>query len=276
MDWQRRRTLIVPLTLPLLAGAVACSEHRSSEFETSAAALDSSRLYGTYCQQDFQNDWRPLLSDTWTMCANFNSAMNDLSPQSFYWSMHGVASLWEDSEDQADDGGLDTVDLVFISTHGGAWTNPDVATQTMWDQDTRTLSTDWRLGDESRGLSLYATHSCETLMRDEHILDRWTSVFDGGLRMVVGSHGDLYTDTGDGQRFANNMKSGQLIKDAWANALHGGSPDQDAAVLTTGSDENNCWARMNSINWSNLTSTNTPRLQDNAWQYWCHIQWDNL
>jgi hypothetical protein len=208
------------------------------------------------------------------MCANFNSAMNNISPQSFYYNMHGAAWHWENSGDQENHGGLDGVDVVFISTHGGAWTSPITATQCMWEQDTRTYSTNWRLGDENRGLSLYATHSCETLKNDGYILDRWMNAFDGGLRMAVGSHGDLYIDTGDGQRFANNMRSGQLIKDAWKNGLSGGSPDEDVAVLATGSDANNCWSRMDTINWSNLTTV--TRLQDAAWQVWCQLQWDNL
>ena len=240
-----------------------------------AAAIDWSRNYGTFCQQDFQDNWRPFLGDTWTQCANFNAAMDLLAPRRFYFNLHGAAHRFEDAGDQ-DGAGLDTVDVVYVSTHSGAWTGPARGTFTMWDNGLRAFSTNMRLGDEDRGLSLLAAHTCELLKDDGQIIDRWATTFDGGLRMIVGSHDSLFAGSGsvnEGRRFADNLRAGQTIKNAWLNALSGTSNDNDVAVAATGASEADCWNRMDSLTWANLTTT--PRLRDWDWQWMCWNWWDN-
>ncbi|MCG5051426.1 MAG: hypothetical protein KA712_00550 [Myxococcales bacterium] len=260
------------LTLP-----TACSETPSAP-EILQQALDTNRLYGTRCQENYEGTWIATLAGTWSTCSKFNKAMDNLAPRSFYFNLQNAETRFEDTLDHCGGscGGIDTVDMLFVSTHGGAWSNPARGTQVMWNRSTRAFSTNMRLGDEDRGLSLYASHSCDILKNDGQLGTRWQSAFDGGLRMIVGSHDKIWFNTSyttDGERFANNMRNGQLLKDAWKNSLAGNSADNDAAVMTTGANDSDCWNRMDSMTWSNLLST--PRLRDWDWQTWCQLQWDN-
>lgn len=203
--------------------------------------------------------------------------MNNLAPRDFYYNLSGAAWHFDQSGDQEHSGGLDAVDVAFVSTHGGAWTSPLTGTLTMFEQNQRALTVDWRLGDEDRGLSLLAMHSCETLKDDGNIAARWVPAFDGGLRIAVGSQDKIFfssSSTGNGSRFADNLGAGQKIRDAWKNALSGTSLDQDAAVLATGANETNCWSRLDNMKWSTLTTTS--RLRDAAWQTWCTRAWADL
>ena len=105
--------------------------------------------------------------------------------------------------------------------------------------------------------------------------DRWVSAFDGGLRMVVASHDKIFfgsAHVNDGKRFADNLRAGQTIKNAWLNGLSGAG-NNDVAVAATGATVADCTNRLNTFTWSNLTTI--PRLRDAEWQWVCWDSWDN-
>ena len=276
IDQNASATFAAVILVCLNAAACALEEGREDDVGLQVQGVISGRNYGTYCEESYQNGWQVTLPGTWDTCNNFNSRMNLLAPRSFYYNLHGAAWHFDNSGDQENGGGLDGVDLVFVSTHGGAWTSPDRAALAMWDQNSVSISTDYRLGDENKGLSIFAMHACETL-KFSGLNNRWTSAFDGGLRIAVGSHDKIFfssSSTGNGSRFADNMNAGQSIRDAWKNALSGTSLDQDAAVVPTGTNSTNCTSRLDGINWSNLTTF--ARLFDTAWQSICQREWANL
>jgi Family of unknown function (DUF6345) len=273
---------------PFGATAVEVAQVRSV-----TSAVDNTRRYGTFCQQDFAlnaagQHWQDEILGAWSTCANFNTAMNKLAPQAFYFTLHGAAPFFLPSNDgqTSPPGGVDTVDLLYTNTHGGAFallTPPPAdlgvnATVVMFENEGRALSTFMRLGNNSRGLSAWANLTCNILSNaDGRELDRWSNAFDGGLKILAASHDKVQFNgsvTSHGTRFADNLRAGQTVRMAWKNALSGTSLDNDAAVVATGANWTDCSSRLNNINWTNLTST--PKLQDWGWVQLCQDQWDNL
>jgi hypothetical protein len=132
-----------------------------------------------------------------------------------------------------------------------------------------------RLGDEARGLSILATQSCQTLKIDAFTWQRWDSVFRGGLRAVLGSHGDVAIGGGDniGRTFATYLNQGYALREAWVYAVGSTAAKNDVAVVFTGLNANDCTNRRLGMNWSNFK--NYQRLRDNGFATWCWELWDD-
>ncbi|MBN1206699.1 MAG: hypothetical protein JXB05_17585 [Myxococcaceae bacterium] len=251
---------------------VACGEAipmDEAELEAVQQAADSGAKFGTLCQSDYQNNWRTKLPYVWNRCGWFNNELDDTDTKSFYWNLHGAKSLFEGGNDH---NSTETVNLVYASTHGGAWS--DTATYTMWDQNQRAFTKDMRLGNESVGLSILATYACETLKDDGKLPLRWAPTMRGGLRYVTGSFDKVYdsfTTDEQGEVFADELQHKAKIKYAWRDSVSDAWTDEDAAVMSTGTSESNCFYRLNNMTWQNYPSF--PRLRDNEIKYYCRTFW---
>jgi hypothetical protein len=229
--------------------------------------------FGTECQKDFQGSWATTLPNVWDHCAYFNDELNDTDSQVFYYSLHGQKWNWENGGDQTL---LDNVNLFYANTHGG-FTASD-AQWAMWDSWTTANSSNMRLGDEAYGLSIFVTYACKTMKSsDNNFWPRWDSIFNGGLRIALGSHGDVFdssTTNEVGEDFAEDLQSGWSFRNSWYDALTDWNVDNDGAVATTGTDMNDCWNRQNNMNWQNYPSWTRLRDGQNGWV--CYSNWDNL
>ncbi len=229
--------------------------------------------FGTACQRDFQNDWLHTLPYTYHRCGRFNNELDDTDKKIFYYNLHGAKTYWEKRRDQKM---LDKVDLFYASTHGGGWSTKSV--WSMWNWKTRAESTRMRLGDESRGLSIFATYACGTLKSsDGRMWRRMGPIMRGGLRYAAGSHGTLYDSrsTADvGENFADYLQRGWTIKTAWKKGNSDRSVNNDVAVMATGKTKADCRKRRDKMKWTNFKSY--PRLRNNKNKWYCYTYWDNL
>ena len=229
--------------------------------------------FGTGCQKEYQNGWRPTLNYAWDRCGWFNDELDDTDTKIFYYNLHGAKWWWEEG---GDSGTLDNVNLFFANTHGGGWTDRSV--WSMWDSFTRAESTRMRLGDDSYGLSILATYSCETLKFDDGMM--WTRmgpIFMGGLRIAVGSHDklfDSYTTDECGEDFADNLQKSNSIRWSWKDAVSDWYVDNDATVMAVGRDLADCENRRDTMKWQNYLSY--PRLRDSQIGIICAVYWHNL
>lgn len=253
---------------PYLMTAIACGLTLGASLQASAAAR-----FGTGCQSDYQNNWRDELPHVWKRCGWFNNELDDTDYKIFYYNLHGAKWWWETGGDQLT---LDNVNLFYASTHGGGWSDKSV--WTMWDQNQRAFSTNMRLGDESYGLSILATYSCETLkFNDGKMWTRMGPIFRGGLRIALGSHDKLYdsiTTDETGEDFADNMQKSYTLKYAWKDANSDWATSQDVTVMATGTSSANCASRRDNMKWQNYTSYG--RLRDGDIKYYCYRYWNNL
>ena len=120
-----------------------------------ASQIANAGRFGTECQRDYQNGWQTTLPHSWERCDWFNGELNDTDTQVYYYDLHGAKYWWENTEE------LDQVNLVYVNTHGGGWSNKSVCA--MWDSRSLANSTSMRLGDQSYGTSIFSTYACETL-----------------------------------------------------------------------------------------------------------------
>lgn len=246
---------IVPLTAVLALAAMQSAE---------------AGRFGTMCQSDFQNGWLPTLPYVWDRCSGFNNELDDYDSKVFYYNLHGAKWAWENNGDQYYP---ETVNLFYASTHGGGWYDRSV--WAMWDQSTNADSTNMRLGDESWQTMILSTYSCETLKFDDgRMWVRMGPIFRGGLYIATGSYETFYdgwTTDETGVDYADDLQHGWLIKDAWADGNSDWYVDNDIAVMTVGTDSNDCWYRMNHMTWQNIAGF--PRRRDNGIGYYCYNYW---
>ena len=241
----------------------------SFEFLVSINQASAAARFGTLCQKEFQNGWRDTLDEAWNRCGWFVDELNDTDTQVFYWNLHGKKSLIETPNDQAL---AETVNLLYMNTHGGAWS--DTATYTMWDQNQRAFTKDMWLGNESFGLSMLSTYSCETLKDDGKLPTRWVNTMSGGLRYVSGSFDTVYdgvTTNEQGEDYADELQSSNTFKYAWKDSVSDAYSDEDAAVMATGANESDCFSRLKNMKWQNYPSFG--RLTGSSIGWFCRTFW---
>lgn len=230
--------------------------------------------FGTGCQQDFQNGWLTTLANTWERCGWFNDELDDTDTKVFYYNLHNAQWWWHEG---GDSGHLDHVNLFYTSTHGGGWSTASV--WSMWDQNVHASSTSMRLGDDSYGLSIFATYACETLkFSDGKMWTRMGPIFRGGLRIALGSHDTVWdssTTNEVGRDFAEQMQNSNTLKYAWKDGNSDWATAQDLAVMATGADATDCANRRDTMKWQNYSS-GYVRLRDSAAAHYCYTYWDNL
>ncbi|MEE9366151.1 MAG: DUF6345 domain-containing protein [Dehalococcoidales bacterium] len=228
--------------------------------------------FGTMCQETYEGSWKDTIDYTWTNCSRFNDRLDNTDSKIYYHNLHGADWNFKDSGDQTN---LENVNLFFIETHGGAWS--DTATFTMWDNEERGFSKDMYLGNEGQGLSIFSSYSCETL-KYSSLWTRWNRPLKGGLRIITGSH-DLffagYYSRNIGKEYAKGLQASDKIYQAWRDAAADSySIDNDPAVVTGGTSSSECWSRMNGMKWQNYTSYS--RRRDGNMSKMCHRAWSNL
>lgn len=230
--------------------------------------------FGTYCQQEYENDWQDETSQTWRHCSRFNNELDDTDTRVFYRNLHSARDEFEADNDQ---NGLERVDLAYVVTHGGvsairAWWD-------MWDDSVRAFSSNMWLGNENHGLSILASYACDThrFADGNNIWTRWRNPFKGGLRYTVGSHDLLYSGrrTNEcGDEFADNLQDGDVVKYAWKKAVRESGVDQDATAIASGRDSEDCHLRRDNMTWQNFSTY--PRRRDNDMNHICWTWWENL
>ena len=235
-----------------------------------ASQLANAGRFGTECQRDYQNGWRATLDHSWERCSWFNDELNDTDTQVYYYDLHGAKPWWENTNE------LDQVNLVYVNTHGGGWSDKSV--WSMWDSFTRADSLAMRLGDQSYGASIFSTYACETLkFNDGKQWTRMGNIFRGGLRIATGSHDKVYdsvTTNEVGEDYADNLQKQLTIKYAWKDGNSDWYVDQDITVMATGTNQSSCHARRDNMKWQNFTSYS--RLRDGQIGWYCYTYWDNL
>jgi len=173
------------------------------------------------------------LSYTFNICNGVWNKLNSGTSLNFYF---GRTDCWEVDLRDVAQGGLDSsladnVDLFFLCTHGNN-TGDRIylaydAAQTDWHSDSRR----WKLGD--RDLEWLALYACRTLPFPA-IWDTCIRFFYG-LHMVLGSHDSLYdswTTEECGRDFAQNLRDGDLVSDAWLDGISDWWCDQNALVAS--------------------------------------------
>ena len=246
---------------------------------TLTAAPAEAGVFGTACQEEFEDSDLGSLHWIWERCSGFNNELDNTDLKRFYYNLHGDNWWLQDTslDPNAYDGGtLDDVDLFYISTHGGAWDT--TSTWAMYEDDQRAYSFLMRLGDEGRKQSLFASYSCETMkVSDGKVRTRLGPMFEGGLRYMAGSHGTIYdspTTDETGEEFANNLQMGYTFRNAWKSGNSDLFTNQDLIVLSTGVSAADCNNRRDTMKWSNYNTY--PRIPAGT-PYWiCWYYWNNL
>jgi len=229
--------------------------------------------------------WQPSLWEAWNTCNWFNDELNDSDTHVFYYNLNGKKFFLESQGDhQANLDAPDDVDLLFMYTWGGAWTN--TSGWAMWDRNTFAESASMRLGDSAwwgGGLAVLATYSSWVLLydNDTNFVNRWLPAMSGGLKHVLASHGILNygSSTNEvGEDFADELQSGAYypvtVTSAWYHGLSDFWSEQDIATLTTGTDVNDCWLRKDSMRWQDVGSF--PFRRDGQIGFMCLNLWDNI
>lgn len=238
-----------------------------------ASSVQAGSRFGTFCERNFENGWQTTLTQAWNHCSRFNNELDDTDSKIFYFNLSNAEWNHFQTGDQVH---LENIDLLYISTHGGI--NYTDAKWCMYDQGKRWKSSNMRLGDEGYGLSIFVQYACKTLSNtDGRVVDRWSSIFNGGLRYVLGSHDTLYnswTTNEVGEDFADNVQSGQVLMYAWRDAVSDWATKQDAAALASGMGQYDCEARLGGMTWQNYD--HYPRRRDSQMTYVCRHYWNNL
>jgi hypothetical protein len=225
--------------------------------------------FGTRCQESFEDDWQSNASWGYEICGGFNGELDDSDTRDFYYNLHPSTCGFSYCDSSSALGGVDTVDLFYVATHGG--TDASDALLAMWQEDSIERSSDWRYGDDNDEVGIYSQYACEVMENtDSAIWTRWGSAFRGGVYIVTGSHDKVYgsiTTDEVGRDYADSLQKSKSVRRAWFDGNSDWFHDQDLAVMAVGSSSTNCTNRLNGIKWQNFTSY--ARLRDSEITHWC-------
>ncbi len=219
-----------------------------------AGAGAEAREFGTRCQRSYQNGWQNTLSYMYARCGGFNNALDDATTKLFYFDLTGTGSGFTFNDGLASAGGVDSVDVFYVGTHGGR--NNTDARLTLWQQNTRTFSTTWRFGNNSDQVRIFSQYACKTLAIDDFSYSRWINAFRGGMQVATGSHDlvwDGYTTDETGRDYAHGLLDGKSVNWAWLDGNGDWYHAQDVAVYVTGTNLDNCLARLHGMDFYNIS-----------------------
>lgn len=241
--------------------------------------------------------WKLSLTGVNQLHQNFVNTMTQYASLDFYYNLWNKAYYWEDTGDQASKS-LETVDLFFTFTHGqaaprgayygdcGLQSDPADsavhATWAMWNNQSHARSDHMRLGDEGRGLSVFASYSCETEQWDSYVWTRWHTIFAGGLRMAEGFKADTVWCAPDNcpaqyqhpVNFANYLGAGWLINNAWLLAFDDNDGYSFSPIsIASGNSGTDCADRRDHMTMVNFR--NYARRRDSSMTVLCSRYWDN-
>jgi hypothetical protein len=231
--------------------------------------------FGTRCQKSYQNGWLNTLPYAYARCGGFNDELDSTDTLRFYFDLTGTGSGFTVNDGSTASGGVDSVDLFYVSTHGG--TTDVNARLALWGDQQRVRSSEWRLGNNSDQVMIFSQYACATMKEDGHFMARWSNPFRGGVYIVTGSQDKVYdglTTDETGEDYADDLQDGKSVKWAWFDGNGDWWADQDVAVYATGSSLANCRNRRDGITWQNASSF--TRLRDNNVARVCGAWiWDN-
>ena len=244
--------------------------------------------FGTLCQEDFEEEdgKESTISYTYSHCSKFNSKMDSIrnTSKKFYQFIDSSnESGWSPSnDDNSGVGGIDTVDLVFVSSHGNS--TKDYSLISKYGYQDRHYSTNWEFGNNTEYLDVLAMYACSTMRIDS---TRYSSNKDGvetdhggqsyqytrfktplrtGMKLVLGAYDSMYGGywrQNEGRNFANYLKSGHSLQYAWRKAYRSHHPN----TMATGKTSSNCNNRRSKLKWKNLNSYSRITGSDN--KYFC-------
>ncbi|MET0225700.1 MAG: DUF6345 domain-containing protein [Dokdonella sp.] len=258
-----------------IALGIAATFAMASTAPAHAATSQHSIQVGSRCQQDFQNNWQADAglgnNDMWARCSGFQSAAATTEVNAFYYNLHGARWALEDPDTCGwGCGNADSVDLFYMSTHGGITSTS--AIWAMWDQGSFAYTQNMRLGATSRQNMVLASFACDTHWIDDSTWTRWYPVFAGGMVMTVGGHDLLYQGNPQtGSDFANRMNNGETIGQSWLESAWYADNRNAPAVIATGRNSTDCWNRQG-VSYNTLFPT--PILRDSAIGYMCWSTWN--
>jgi hypothetical protein len=243
-----------------------------------AVAGDDGHRFGLWCQKSFEDGWRDSRSYANNNCNGFASQMDNTTTKHFYFNLHGARShLIENGYGENLD--TDNVDLLVISTHGGAWSATE-STLCMWDKNTRVFYHEMRLGNDGRQLSILSTYACQTMKWDGNFGNRTRNAWRGGLKYMTGSHDTVVSSywTDDClEDYASYLQDGDKIKYAWKDGMYDTYIAQDVIAAASGTNCDNSAYRKNNMRWNNFdNNTNFPRIRDNSIGCYSSSRWTDL
>lgn len=254
--------------------------------------LISSFAYATYyigakSENTWENDWKAPWRGK-DVCTYWYSTMNNYSgiDQISHTTLRSPAkSRYETDGDQNTTYGLDGFDIFLHCGHSGHYLTGGVhnAQWAMWEDGTgtgtRALSSNMRLGDEARELKLFSTYGCAQLYgADGNRVERWSPIFEGGLKYATGFHGLAYLFGSDyasnrqlGIDYANYLNTtNKTIQSAWWDAVEE-HDDNQPAVYVSGTSASNSNSRRDNMRMVDLP--NYTVLRDGDVDYFAYTEW---
>jgi len=242
--------------------------------------------YGAYATDSYSGGWLPEFCDFagcygWDTTYGFLDGMYPNNEQVFASGLPSTGAPLVEGHGWmfGDLVGADLVDVLWLWTHGGVDNGIPASQWSMWNPNVMVNSSDMRLGDDAKHLKLFVSYACHTLQNDEYWMDRLVPIFEGGLKIMVGSHDIInWGETMDeaGWEFAVGLQE-TTIYNAWHGALEDWWFDNDGAIIATGVSWGDCFDRLNSATYSQIVSdTQRPPLRNGAGWAYCGAFWDNL
>ncbi|MBQ9816749.1 MAG: hypothetical protein IJM59_04710 [Proteobacteria bacterium] len=200
---------------------IGCTLFLLTAAATAAFADPNPNLHwvGAKSDDNYENNWQQSISGHDAICGGFVNQMNSYSDSTrIYWTGLGVVERYHDGTDGSS-GGLDTVDISMVCTHGGAFDSPLRFILSLYYKYQVASSIHMKFGNNNRGLSIFTTYSCHTMDgNSSEVQARWLPLFQGGLRIAAGIYDYSHPVTSQtfGTTFANQLHaSNKTILSAW-------------------------------------------------------------
>ena len=261
------------------------------------------RRAGAFCLSAYQNDYL----DSLDFCDNAHTFVDEMVSKWIVQKNDTFVRNWANQSKQtsvkefiaytAANAG-NSVDILFIATHGGV--SPNNARLALWpdSQEIDTKDDGIRLGDFPRRLSILALNSCWVLSDSNvpygdssvdpdkydgtgldpqvysgYMWNRWSGVFKGGLRIAVGgANGEIMSDgwlssTDDNPSDFVDYMANRSILDAFVDAYDNWDVEQHVGGIASGKDPQDCVDRLQHMTYGNMSSY--KRLYDSDVNYLC-------
>jgi hypothetical protein len=264
MSWSRCLCLFT-LVVTAGCGVDASSTDEGLEIGSTVQPVTwSGNTFGIHATKYYEGGWVDSIPCQMGTSDHFGNQLQASATERFRFDLWNKQYYWHDAGGDGGPYSLESVDLFFSVTHGGA--SDTNAYWSMWNYDYLTstgvhaFSSLMRLGEDEgvgEGLSIFATYSCNTLRWNSDTVARWDSVFSGGLRIALGSHDKVHSESGRGNewvgaQFAIRLHQNWSIKQAWLTGLSYSSADNDSAALATGTNCTDCLDRLDTMTWYNF------------------------
>lgn len=273
----------------VLLGVVACSgaEDSSEDHQTAPSgeewarveqAVVSSKVIGTWCADtpyqvtQAKNPPAPWIAPP--SCVQADALASNFTSVTRLFAHNLVANAVVNLEASGDHLTNEKVDLALFEGHSGYDAAVGVGFA-VHEAQSNAWSTNMAFGHTApnqRGLSIFASYSCNTVDHDGYPgfgngswLQDWAPAFNPGLRLHLGSNRvSHFTSSGVvGKKFAQELVAGRTFKQGWATAWDQVGANTHAAFVASGSTYSDCVDRILTMTWANFDSK--PRRVNPAW-----------